>query len=580
MIDRDIINKILLSIDPLSIAMQYVSFKSQGKRYVALCPFHKEKTPSFFMNEEGIFHCFGCGKGGNFITFIMEIEKLSFIEAVHFLADKAGIKIDKSLSTEALRQKEILIDIHKEAAKLFHEFLFSSEGEEALRYLANRQITEDTIKKFQLGYAPNSWEFLVKSLGKKFELPLVAKSGLIIANEAGDGYYDRFRNRIMIPIYDSQDNIVAFGGRALTNDVAKYINSAESPIFQKSNLLFALNLAKKTLSDKGYAILVEGYFDAISLHSEGFDNTVASLGTSLTEQQINILKRYTSNIYLCYDSDTAGKKATDRAILMLLKNDFSIKIIVLNEGEDPDSFCRKYGKDAFEERLNQASDYITFFFSNKISSHQRLTPKIKSSIVQEGIPLLEAISNPIIHSHYVKTVAELLKIKEEVLVDTLQNYKLRGPSQKLVIDELTNISIAEKVLLLACINEPSFLKSILIHDTEELFEGLATSSIFEKLIQMFRNDEQINISTLMLKLGDEDKNILSSILLENLDWQNKDIIAKSRAILKTQIIERKLAVLDEKIKNLPPDYTNDVNDLLQQKEKLQRERLYLISKSK
>jgi hypothetical protein len=209
-----------------------------------------------------------------------------------------------------------------------------------------------------------------------------------------------------------------------------------------------------------------------------------------------------------------------------------------------------------------------------------LTPKIKSSIVQEGIPLLEAISNPIIHSHYVKTVAELLKIKEEVLVDTLQNYKLRGPSQKLVIDELTNISIAEKVLLLACINEPSFLKSILIHDTEELFEGLATSSIFEKLIQMFRNDEQINISTLMLNLGDEDKNILSSILLENLDWQNKDIIAKSRAILKTQIIERKLAVLDEKIKNLPPDYTNDVNDLLQQKEKLQRERLYLISKSK
>ncbi len=579
MIDKDVINKVLSSIDPISIAMQYVHFKKQGKRNVALCPFHKESTPSFHMNEEGVFFCFGCNKGGNIITFIMEMEKLNFTEAVHFLADKAGIKIDKASATEAFRQRELMLKIHKEAAKLYHENLFSKEGTDALQYLRNRQIGKETIKKFQIGYAPDKWDFIVNSLQSKYELPLLAKSGLIIANDSGDGYYDRFRNRIMIPIFDLQENIVAFGGRALSNDAVKYINSAESPIFQKSNILFALNLAKKAITEKGYAILVEGYFDAISLHSFGFNNTVASLGTALTENQIKLLKRYTTDIYLCYDSDKAGKKATDRAILMLLQNDLNIKIIILEENEDPDSFCRKYSKELFLERIDNATDYINFFFEYRINQYPKLTAKIKSTIINEGMPLLQNISNPVVKSEYVKTVSELLKIKEDALLETLNRYKIKNLPYTPEIIENKNIPLAEKILLLACINEPSIFKTILLYDTEELFEGLNIASIFEVLIQMLRNNEPIDVSSVMLNLGEEDKRLLSSILLEEINW--KDKINSSRATLKKPIIERKLASLDIKIKNISDQPSNNkLNELLQQKYKLQLERINLINMSK
>ena len=581
MIDKDTIGKILSSIDPISIAMQYLSFKKQGKRNVALCPFHKEKTPSFFMNDEGVFHCFGCGKGGNFISFIMEMEKLNFQEAVNFLANKAGITIDKSFSTEAYRQRELLISIHREAALLFHNYLYSEDGKKALEYLKNRQISKETIDKFMIGYAPDKWDYIVESLSKKFDLVMIAKSGLIITNASGDGYYDRFRNRIMIPIFDLQENIVAFGGRTLSGDAAKYINSAESPIFQKSNILFGLNLAKKLITEKGYAILVEGYFDAISLHSFNFDNTVASLGTSLTENQVQLLKRYTSDVYICYDSDKAGKKATERAILLLLQKDLSIKVIILDENEDPDSFCKKFGKDIFQERIKKASDYIQFYFQHKIASYPKLTPRIKSSIVMEGIPILQAINNPIIKSHYVKTVSELLRIKEDTLLDSLQSYSPRVNYSNYQIQEREKIPIAEKIILLACLNESSILQSILISDTEEFFEVLCLSSIFEKLIQMLRNDEQITVESIMLNLGEEDQKILSSILMDRIEWENDNVIYKARAALKVQLIERKIFAIQEKIQNLTDEFAKEgIDDLLKEKKRLQEERLILKNLSK
>lgn len=581
MIEKEIISKILSSIDPLSIAMQYLSFKKQGKRHVALCPFHKEKTPSFFMNDEGVFYCFGCGKGGNLISFIMEVEKLNFQEAVHFLASKAGITVDKSFSTEAYRQRELMISIHKEAALLFHEYLCSQSGRRALDYLNDRQISRETINKFMIGYAPDERDFIVESLGKKFDLPIIAKSGLIITGAAGDGYYDRFRNRIMIPIFDLQGNIVAFGGRTLANDAAKYINSAESPIFQKSSILFGFNLAKKSIAEKGYAILVEGYFDAISLHSFNFHNTVASLGTSLTENQVQLLKRYTSDVYLCYDADKAGKKATDRAILLLLKKDLSIKIIILDENEDPDSFCRKFGTDLFQERIERASDYIQFYFRHKIATYAKLTPRIKSSIVMEGVPLLQAINNPIIKSHYVKTVSELLKIKEDVLLDSLQNYNPKLSYSDYQIQEMKKIPIAEKIILLACLNEPSILQSILIFDSEEFFEGLYLASIFEKLIQMARNGEHITVESIMLNLGEDDQKVLSSILMGNIEWKNDNVIYKARSALKVQIIERKISALQERIENITDEFAKEeIDDLLKEKKRLQKERLNLKNLSK
>ncbi|OGF64045.1 MAG: DNA primase [Candidatus Fischerbacteria bacterium RBG_13_37_8] len=573
MINREIIDRIKLIIQPLSLAGHYISLKPQGSRFIALCPFHKEKTPSFYMNEDGMFHCFGCGKGGDIFKFIMEMEKLSFMDAVQFLADKYGIKIDHSVSTEAYKQKETMLAVHKEACALYQKTLSSDDGKEALSYLQKRGITTDTINKFKIGFSPNEWDFLSRYFEKKADPALLIKSSLVVPREKNDGFYDRFRNRIMIPIIDLHDNVIGFGGRALKSDEVKYINSAESPIFQKGLFLFSLCNAKKKIAEKEFALLVEGYFDAIALHSFGFENAVASLGTSLTEQQIHLLKRYTTTVYVCYDADKAGKKAADRAIQMLLENDFLVKVIILDENEDPDSFCRKYGADSFQERIEQADDFIHFFLHNKIKPHDRITPKIKSSIVLEGIPLLRAIKNQITRSHYIKMAASLLKINEDLLLQTLKEHDTSPHADYSSIQQLTNINIAEKAFLLGCIYYTEILEAVLKEKDETFFDGLQTTPLFQKLILMLRNNEPISPDALMHTLGDEEKNILSSILLENFDYKNKNLIEKSRRILEIQHIERKLSALQEKIEALKDISDSEIlNELLNEKKRLATER--------
>lgn len=577
MINKEIISQIKAAINPISLITQYVNLKQQGKRYVALCPFHKEKTPSFYVNEEGMFHCFGCGKGGDLFNFIMEMEKLNFIEAVKFLADKSGIKITKDLSTEAYKQKEILLAIHREACQLYHNNLLKEEGKNALFYLNNRGITKETIEKFKLGYAPASWDFLVNYFSGKFNLLEVAKSGLIIAKENFENYYDRFRNRIIIPIFDLQGNPIAFGGRTLTQEDAKYINSPESPIFQKGNILFALNQARSSISKKEYAILVEGYFDVITLHEKGFDNTIGSLGTSLTENQISLLKRYTSTIYLCYDADTAGKKATDRAIHLLLQNDFTIKIVILEEGEDPDSFCRKYEASKFQEKLNGAKDFISFTLSNHLSKYEKLNPQIKSSIVSSILPLVNSIKDKITQHEYLKMISQELKIKEEILLEKLNSLSKDNLLDKNIYQNEYYIPLAEKHLLLACLHYPDIFQEILRQEEETFFEGLILTPIFEKLINMVRNGENINPQQVMLVLNDNEKSLLSSILLENISLE-KNTINSSRIAIKKLQIERKLSILQDKInKAIEENNLEAINKLLEEKNKLAASKQYIYN---
>ncbi len=567
-IDKEILEQIKTAVNPISIFSQYINLKTRGKRYVALCPFHQEKTPSFFVNEEGIFHCFGCGKGGNLFTFIMEMEKMNFIEAVKYLADKAGIKIKSDLSTEAYKQREVLIKIYKEACQLYHDCLFKEENNKALMYLNNRGINKNTIEKFKIGYAPGSWNFLVNYFIGKFDLVEVAKSGLIIPKENQD-FYDRFRNRIIIPIFDLQNNPIAFGGRTLAEDEAKYINSPESPIFQKGNILFGLNQAKSSISKKEFAILVEGYFDVITLHEKNFDNAIGSLGTSLTENQVSLLKRYTTNVYLCYDADTAGKKATDRAIHLLLQNDFTIKIILLDEGEDPDSFCRKYEPSLFQEKINKAVDFISFVLENCQSKYEKITPKTKSAIVEEVLPLISAMKDEIIRLHYLKMVSETIKIKEDILIERLADFSKGTSSIKNVSDDASPFSPAEEYLLLACLHYPDVFQEILRQEEETFFEGLNASPIFEKLINMFRNGETITPSQVLLMVNEKEKDILSSLLLRKIDFKESNSINKSRIAIKLLQIERKLSSLQDKINKAVAEGDNVLIDhLIKEKNEL------------
>lgn len=581
MITREIIERIRSSMEPLSIASVYISLKPQGKRFVGLCPFHKEKTPSFYMNEDGMYHCFGCGKGGDFIKFIMEMEKLNFTDALHFLAEKLGIKIEHDISTEAFKQRELLLDIHKETCSLYHKLLFTQQGNEALKYLENRGIDKEIITQFSLGYAPDEWEYLVNHFAPKIDLALLSKSSLIIPKEKSERHYDRFRNRVMIPIVDLQENVVGFGGRALKPDEVKYINSSESPIFQKGNLLFALCIARKSIPTRGYAILVEGYFDVISLHVQGFNNAVASLGTSLTEQQIHLLKRYTDTVYICYDADTAGKKATDRAIQMLLENDVNLKIIVLDEGEDPDSFCRKKGKEAFQTKIDQAEDFMQFILENKIKAHGKLTPRTKSKIFSELmpvlLPLLNAVKRELLRSGYIKMISEMLKVQEETIQKSLKEYAFNPKASYTDAPINFKIPLSEKILLRGSLKYPEILETILSQEDETFFEGLFTSSIFEKLVAMIRNGEAINEQSLILALGDDEKIIFSSIALEDLKIDEMNAIEKSRQDLKKQHIERKLGARQEKIKKADQTSSIDeINEILRQKMNLAKNKQKLF----
>src|SRR5262249_27059751 len=338
-------------VDPMTIFTHYLSLKKTGNRFRALCPFHNEKTPSFYASDNGMFHCFGCGAGGDVIKFVMLMEHMDFKESINMLSQRYGIPL-KFSSTGEKKEKEELSDLMRKAADYYHNLLTTHEsGQEALDYLDQRGIERDTIRRFQLGWAPPGWNSLLDHFSKRDVSPaLLEKCGLVIARQS-EGYYDRYRSRIMIPIHDLQGNVIALGGRIFkgTNEDAKYLNSPETTLYSKSNQLFGLYFSKDAVQSKKFALLVEGYFDMIVPFQAGHNNIVASLGTSLTENQVRLLRRYTDQVVLFYDPDKAGRSAVLRAMPILLKENFTVRIAALPEGLDPDKFVRERGTEAFQQ---------------------------------------------------------------------------------------------------------------------------------------------------------------------------------------------------------------------------------------
>ena len=366
-INDETIEKVRETSDIVSIVTDYVPLKRSGANYVGLCPFHNEKTPSFTVSDtKQFFHCFGCGEGGDAITFIMKMENLSFPEAVKFLADKFGITIkEEGPKNEKITQERNKgYEINREAARFFFSNL--TKNKDAINYLYKRNINDRVIKQFGLGYSLNSWNSLYNHLKVKgYKDEDMERLGLIGKRANSVGYYDKFRDRIMFPIIDPRGRVIGFGGRVLDNTMPKYLNSQESFIYSKGNHLYSLNLVNK-LSDRKRIILVEGYMDVISLFSKGFNYVVASLGTALTERQAKLLKRYGDNVYICYDSDQAGINATNKAIRILLRENIEPKIIVLEGYKDPDEYIKENNIKKFENRINEALNHIDYrIYTNK-----------------------------------------------------------------------------------------------------------------------------------------------------------------------------------------------------------------------
>ena len=435
-IPEELLDRIRGSQDIVEVISRHLSLKKAGQNYVGICPFHSEKTPSFIVSPvKQLFHCFGCGTGGNVITFLMKFENLPFIDTVKRLAGDAGIRIadNWAASKDKDKSKNGLVEANKLAAEYYNNILIKSkEGEIARTYLSDRGISPEMLERFNIGYSLNSWDKAYEYLGKKgIAKEVLAEAGIIVPKGKGEGYYDRFRGRIMLPIYDRYKMLVGFGGRVMDDTTPKYLNSPETPLFSKRQLLYGLDLAQNYIRESGYAIIVEGYMDVIVAHQAGIQNVVGTLGTALTENHLRSLSRLTSEVILTFDSDTAGINAARRSVDLFLNSEINAKVLLLPAGEDPDSYIRKLGKTSFAELLKSAKGIVEFEIDRIIEKWSNMNQSesidARVQVAGECLTLIRKINNRIEQDYYIKKIAREIRSSEEVLrSELLRRSKLAG----------------------------------------------------------------------------------------------------------------------------------------------------------
>ena len=413
---------------------QYVNLKRSGGNLFGLCPFHGEKTASFSVApDKGIYYCFGCHKGGGVINFQMEVDGLSYPDAVRALAKRVGMTVPEDEQYQSrYQQQERLWALHKEAARFFHSQLYAPSGAEALNYALGRGMSKGILTTFGVGYAPDTWDSMVKAMkAKGYTDQELKDSGLVTVSQKNGNLFDRFRGRLMFPIIDVRGNVIAFGGRIIKNDpdTAKYLNSPETMIFNKRKNLFGLNLAKKTKKD--YLILVEGNIDVVALHQYGFDNAIASLGTSLTEEQAALLTRYTEQIVLIYDGDKAGQNATQRAIPILEKAGLRVKVLQITDAKDPDEFLKKFGADRFKLLLEGSANRVEYQLNAILGKFDIRIDDQKVQFLRESADLIASLGSAVQREVYSGRVAEAAKISLDAMrLEVNQAFKRRTYQQK------------------------------------------------------------------------------------------------------------------------------------------------------
>jgi len=415
---QDIIAEVRAGNDIVDVVGSYVPLKPKGGSHFGLCPFHKEKSPSFSVSaDKQMFYCFGCGASGNVIGFVMRVENYGFIEAVKHLADRIHYALPEPSNAEQYRkaahQRELLQEIHAKAARYYYDCLGTRDGQMASDYITARRVSEGMRRRFGLGYAPSGWTGLYKHLqGLGYDTDTLTLSGLVVPTKKGD-YVDRFHNRVMFPIFDVQGKVVGFGGRALGSDGAKYLNSPDTPIFDKSKNLYGINIARQARSEE--IILVEGYMDVISLHQAGFANTVAALGTAFNDNHVAQLKKYCKRVILLFDSDEAGEKAALRAIPIAAAGGLQVRVLQLAGAKDPDEFINNFGSDAFAEAAANAPPYPAFQIACARKKYDLTNTEQKVRFTTEAAEIIAALPNSIERAAYVKDVATATNIDEAAI---------------------------------------------------------------------------------------------------------------------------------------------------------------------
>ncbi len=565
---KDIIEEIKSRCDIANIISSYINIKPSGTNYKGLCPFHGEKTPSFYINtSKQIYKCFGCGEGGDVINFVMRIENLDFMDAVKLLADRCGIEINTQVdesTKERIEKSKKFQDIHVEAARFYFSNLIKTKNP-GYEYLRKRGLDDKIIKKFGLGYSLDSWNSLMNyliSIGYKNED--LIECGLFGYKSETKKIYDKFRNRVMFPIFDYRGNVIGFGGRVLDDSLPKYLNSPDTLIFNKRQNLYGLNFARKEIKDRSI-ILVEGYMDLISLYQYGIKNVVATLGTALTDGQGSLIKRYADTAIISYDSDEAGIKATLRAIEILNKLDINVKVLNLKECKDPDEFIRKYGVLEFEKEIKNSTHYIKYKIDNLKRNFNIQNDEERVKFTKESSKIIKEIKSPVEADYYIKYLSEQSKISIESIKKEVygkyysanqnknnKNNKYIYKKEEKIIEKPKAIEkgnlLVEENLIKIMLDSKKYREIILLKINEEDFLEKDSKEIVNWLIKN-KDLDKITIDKIKsLNISEEYIKGLESISLDNLDLNNiKNIDDIIKNIRKNSLNEKINILLKEQI---------------------------------
>jgi len=566
--------------DIVRVVGEYVRLKKSGANFTGLCPFHAEKSPSFAVHPtKQIYHCFGCGVGGDVFKFVMEMEKCAFPDAIRIVAEKCGIAIPRPKERSPEERKEnqqraVLVEMHREAQSYFVKQLEGTlEGKAARAYLEDRGLDKDTISRFGIGYAPSGGDLLLRHLKIKYSEKLLVESGLISRDQSGR-LFDRFRRRITFPIANESAKIVAFGARALGDDQPKYLNSPETPIYSKSNVLYHLDRAKDSLRRQDFAILVEGYMDAIAVARAGFGNVVASCGTALAESQIKLLGRFTKRVIVNYDPDFAGQAATERSLSALLEQDFEVRVLALpaigDKKADPDLFIREKGSEAYQKQLREAPPYVDYLIS-RARQMDLTTGEGKLRAVNYLLPYVQKVPNRILRSEWATRISQQLRLEEPVLRAALSKAANERRSEVKTQPELVGRAAkqVERRLIRMLAEAEGFRRELAQQlQSGQLYHGLETEKIFAALIVASFSGEPVQASEIGAMLEDRDRRMLFEILFEEAQEGSWEEAQSCLEALARKQVERELAEVQRGIEANPTGAA--MRELLTKKQELMR----------
>jgi DNA primase len=569
--------------DIVRVVGEYVRLKKSGQNFTGLCPFHGEKTPSFAVHPvKQIFHCFGCGKGGDVFSFVMEMEKCPFPEAVRIVAEKCGIALPRPKERSPEERKEnqqraVLIELHREAQTFFVKQLETTgEGRAARAYLEDRGLDKEVMARFGIGYAPSGGDALLRQLKPKYPEKLLPESGLISRDQSGGRLFDRFRRRITFPIANESGKIVAFGCRALGDDQPKYLNSPETPIYSKSNVLYHLDRAKDALRRQDFAVLVEGYMDAIAVARAGISNVVASCGTSLADPQIRLLGRFTKRVIVNYDPDSAGQAAAERSVSLLLEHDFEVKVLALpaigDKKADPDLFIREKGAEAYVKALKESPPYVDYLIG-RARQMDLTTGEGKVRALNFLMPYVQKIPNGLLRSEWATRISQQLRIDEPVLRAALNKAATERRSEVKTKPEFVGKAgkPAERRLIRMLVEAEEFKRELAQQlQQSRLYLGLETEKIFAALIVAGLSDEPIPATEIGAMLEERDRRVFFEILFEEANEGTWEEAESCMEALRGRQVEKELAQVQREIESNPSGTA--LRELLARKQELLKRR--------